>query len=49
MNNAALNKAMTILPLGYNFEVHKSVWRLQQLQEELGRKVQFILYLYRSK
>lgn len=28
MNNAALNEAIRILPNNYNFEIHKSVWKI---------------------
>ena len=30
LENAALNRAISVLPKNYNFEVHKSVWRLRQ-------------------
>lgn len=28
--NAALAAAMSALPANYNFEIHKTVWRIQQ-------------------
>lgn len=28
--NAALSAAMAVLPANYNFEIHKTVWRIQQ-------------------
>lgn len=28
--NAALSAAMSVLPANYNFEIHKTVWRIQQ-------------------
>lgn len=28
--NAALAAAMSVLPANYNFEIHKTVWRIQQ-------------------
>ena len=31
LNNPMLNKAITILPSNYNFEIHKSIWRIQQV------------------
>jgi hypothetical protein len=30
LNNAALAAAMSVLPANYNFEIHKTVWRIQQ-------------------
>ncbi|KAL4430651.1 hypothetical protein ABPG75_005907 [Micractinium tetrahymenae] len=30
LNNAALNAAIAILPGNYNFELHKTVWRIRQ-------------------
>jgi 2-(3-amino-3-carboxypropyl)histidine synthase len=30
LGNAALNSAMQVLPSNYNFEIHKSVWRIQK-------------------
>lgn len=30
LKNEALNAAVAILPANYNFEVHKTVWRLRQ-------------------
>lgn len=30
LNNAALNAAIAILPGNYNFEIHKTVWRIRQ-------------------
>lgn len=30
LHNAALNAAIALLPANYNFEIHKTVWRLRQ-------------------
>ncbi|GLC65677.1 hypothetical protein PLESTF_000328000 [Pleodorina starrii] len=30
LHNAALNEAISVLPANYNFEIHKTVWRLRQ-------------------
>jgi 2-(3-amino-3-carboxypropyl)histidine synthase len=30
LNNAALNDAIAILPANYNFEIHKTIWRIRQ-------------------
>ena len=35
LNNKALNAALAVLPSNYNFEVHKSVWRLQQAKGKM--------------
>ena len=29
IKNEALNRAISILPANYNFEIHKTVWRIQ--------------------
>jgi hypothetical protein len=30
LNNSALNAAVSVLPANYNFEIHKTIWRIQQ-------------------
>jgi hypothetical protein len=30
LHNEALNAAIKVLPANYNFEIHKTVWRIQQ-------------------
>lgn len=30
LNNTQLNEAIAVLPANYNFEIHKTVWRIQQ-------------------
>lgn len=30
LNNTALNEAIALLPRNYNFEIHKTVWRLRK-------------------
>lgn len=30
LHDAALNEAIQVLPSNYNFEIHKTVWRIQQ-------------------
>lgn len=30
LQNEALNKAISILPANYNFEIHKTIWRIRQ-------------------
>lgn len=30
LHNSALNAAMSVLPSNYNFEIHKTVWRIRQ-------------------
>ena len=37
LNNAALNAAIAILPGNYNFEIHKTVWRIRQVGRAGGR------------
>lgn len=30
LHDSALNQAISLLPSNYNFEIHKSIWRIQQ-------------------
>lgn len=32
LNNVQLNDAISLLPSNYNFEIHKSIWRIKQTQ-----------------
>lgn len=34
-NNLELQKAIDILPKNYNFEIHKTIWRIQQLKSKI--------------
>ena len=34
LNNPALKEAMTALPSNYNFELYKSIWRVQILRDK---------------
>lgn len=36
-NNAFINELLTLFPSNYNFEIHKTIWRLQELKEELKK------------
>lgn len=31
VGNAALNRAISRLPANYNFEIHKTVWRIREV------------------
>ena len=35
LNNAKLNEAISVLPSNYNFEIHKSVWKVLQEKPEI--------------
>ena len=35
LKNDALNQAMSILPANYNFEIHKTIWRIQSEKASL--------------
>ncbi|KAL4435678.1 hypothetical protein ABPG74_018229 [Tetrahymena malaccensis] len=37
LDNQLLNEAIKILPSHYNFEIHKSVWRIIERKEQLGK------------
>jgi hypothetical protein len=39
--NAALSAAMSVLPANYNFEIHKTVWRIQQAGATQVRTVEW--------
>lgn len=34
-----MSKAISVLPSHYNFEIHKSIWRILELQKTLNKKV----------
>lgn len=38
MENPDLLEVMKILPENYNFEIQKSIWRIQQLKQELNKE-----------
>ena len=38
VENVALNRAIGRLPANYNFEIHKSVWRIQEVGNEKTEK-----------
>eukprot|EP01035_Chromulina_nebulosa_P031933 gene31933-42607_t len=35
LNNVELNKAISVLPRNYNFEIHKSIWKVLQEKPEI--------------
>ena len=35
LNNTELNEAISVLPSNYNFEIHKSIWKVQQEKPEI--------------
>lgn len=35
MENAFLNTVIEQLPANYNFEIHKSIWRIEELKKSL--------------
>ena len=37
LNDPFINEGVSELPRNYNFEVHKSLWRIKELQRELGK------------
>ena len=34
-----MNDAIKMLPSHYNFEIHKTIWRIKLLKEELDKEV----------
>lgn len=32
LENPLLNEAMSVLPQNYNFEIHKTIWRIRELK-----------------
>ena len=37
LNNSFLNKMISVLPKNYNFEIHKSIWRINEMKKELKK------------
>lgn len=35
LNNVELNNAISVLPRNYNFEIHKSIWKVLQEKPEI--------------
>lgn len=38
LNNEFLNQMILALPKNYNFEIHKSIWRIEEMKKELGKE-----------
>lgn len=45
LGSAELGALVAAFPANYNFEIHKSVWRVEELKKELGRGVTLLLQL----
>ncbi|KAJ8369239.1 hypothetical protein SKAU_G00092670 [Synaphobranchus kaupii] len=39
LNDPQLQEAIRVLPQNYNFEIHKTVWRVRQAKAKRGRFV----------
>ena len=39
MEDFLLNEVIKALPQNYNFEIHKSIWRIQEMKKTLGKEV----------
>jgi hypothetical protein len=39
INNPELNEAIKVLPHNYNFEIHKTIWRIRDLKKALNKEV----------
>jgi len=37
LENEMLNKSISLLPAHYNFEIHKSIWRILELKKQLNK------------
>ena len=42
LNNSKLNAAVDVLPKNYNFEIHKTIWKIQTNNSKRG----FILLFF---
>jgi len=36
LNNSKLNSAIDVLPKNYNFEIHKTIWKIQTNKSKRG-------------
>lgn len=45
LHNKLLNEIIKVLPSNYNFEIHKTIWRISELKKQLQRNVVVILQL----
>lgn len=39
LEDELLNEVIKTLPSNYNFEIHKSIWRIEETKKTLGKKV----------
>jgi hypothetical protein len=44
LNDKELNKQIQQLPENYNFEIHKTIWRIRTLQAKRGQLVESIVF-----
>ena len=42
LNNPEIEKAAKQLPQNYNFEIHKTIWRIRNTGAKRGRSIQVI-------
>lgn len=40
LKDAELNEAIKALPTNYNFEIHKTIWRVRQAKAKRGEYIQ---------
>ena len=45
LENELLNEVIKVLPPNYNFEIHKTIWRIEELKKQLGRCLVVVLQL----
>jgi hypothetical protein len=41
LTDPVLNEVVKTLPDNYNFEIHKSLWRIREVKQALGKEVYF--------
>jgi len=46
LNDKELNLQIKQLPENYNFEIHKTIWRIKTIQAKRGIKKNFFRYFY---
>lgn len=44
LENRELNEAIKVLPSNYNFEIHKTIWRIEEVKKAANKDVGSVIY-----
>jgi 2-(3-amino-3-carboxypropyl)histidine synthase len=44
LENKELNEAIKVLPPNYNFEIHKTVWRIEEVKKAANKDVSLKIF-----